>query len=80
LNRLIADIWLNANSRLRSIRWKRDYRGNEFVAAASITGSSAMFSECIHSVEDSCNQLLLLYGMRKALRNSKPKFNGSSRQ
>lgn len=36
--------------------------------AASITGSSAMFSEGIHSVVDSFNQLLLLYGMSASQR------------
>jgi len=39
----------------------------KFIAAA-LTGSSAMFSEAIHSVVDTCNQLLLLYGMRRAAR------------
>jgi cation diffusion facilitator family transporter len=37
----------------------------KFIAAA-ITGSSAMFSEGIHSVVDTGNQALLLHGMRKA--------------
>ena len=35
-------------------------------AAAVITGSSAMFSEGIHSLVDTGNQVLLLQGMRKA--------------
>jgi cation diffusion facilitator family transporter len=35
-------------------------------AAATITGSSAMFSEGIHSLVDTGNQVLLLHGMRKA--------------
>jgi cation diffusion facilitator family transporter len=35
-------------------------------AAAAITGSSAMFSEGIHSLVDTGNQVLLLHGMRKA--------------
>ena len=35
-------------------------------AAAWWTGSSAMFSEAIHSVVDTGNQGLLLYGMRQA--------------
>ena len=34
--------------------------------AAYITNSSAMFSEAIHSVVDTLNEILLLYGMKKA--------------
>lgn len=41
-------------------------------AAAAVTGSAAMLSEGIHSLVDTGNQILLLYGMRQAAKPATP--------
>ena len=42
--------------------------------AAAFTGSSAMFSEGIHSVVDTGNQVLLLFGLRQARKPADKKY------
>ncbi len=53
--------------------------GNAFVTvikliAATVSGSSAMFSEAIHSVADTANQVLLLVGLRQSLKKADERF------
>ncbi|XP_076375738.1 solute carrier family 30 member 9 isoform X2 [Megalopta genalis] len=36
------------------------------------TGSHSMFAECVHSAADTCNQLILAYGIHKSVQNPDP--------
>ncbi|XP_011868185.1 PREDICTED: zinc transporter 9 isoform X1 [Vollenhovia emeryi] len=42
------------------------------LAAWLYTGSHSMFSECVHSAADTCNQLILAYGIHKSVQNPNP--------
>uniref|UniRef100_A0A1I7X858 Zinc transporter 9 n=1 Tax=Heterorhabditis bacteriophora TaxID=37862 RepID=A0A1I7X858_HETBA len=42
---------------------------NDFFTAAYLTGSKSIFAEAIHSTMDTCNQLILLLGIRYSAKN-----------
>ncbi|KAF8359227.1 hypothetical protein PRIPAC_94222, partial [Pristionchus pacificus] len=42
--------------------------------AAYLTGSKSLFAEAIHSTMDTCNQLILLLGIRYSAKNPDPQF------
>lgn len=53
--------------------------GNTLIAitkliATMVTGSSAMLSEALHSIVDTCNQLLLLFGIKQAKKPATDQF------
>ncbi|MGN6525523.1 MAG: cation diffusion facilitator family transporter [Burkholderiaceae bacterium] len=65
-----------ADTPARSAVWAA-LAGNVLVAAtkagaAAFTGSAAMLSEAVHSFVDTGNELLLLYGMRRARKRADP--------
>ncbi|CAD5217375.1 unnamed protein product [Bursaphelenchus okinawaensis] len=43
-------------------------------AAAYLTGSKSLFAEAIHSTMDTCNQMILLMGIRYSSKNPDPNF------
>ncbi|XP_076619369.1 solute carrier family 30 member 9 [Colletes latitarsis] len=42
------------------------------LCACVFTGSHSMFAECVHSAADTCNQLILAYGIYKSVQNPNP--------
>ncbi|XP_053973377.1 proton-coupled zinc antiporter SLC30A9, mitochondrial [Hylaeus volcanicus] len=42
------------------------------LCACIFTGSHSMFAECVHSAADTCNQLILAYGIYKSVQNPNP--------
>ncbi|XP_076175866.1 solute carrier family 30 member 9 isoform X2 [Ptiloglossa arizonensis] len=42
------------------------------LCACILTGSHSMFAECVHSAADTCNQLILAYGIYKSVQNPNP--------
>ena len=42
------------------------------LCACVFTGSHSMFAECVHSAADTCNQLILAFGIHKSVQNPNP--------